>query len=89
MPGVKIGRNVIIHRAIIGENAVIHDGAIIGERNHGDITVVAPGEAIVAQLMTSSGSKLKALEQLEQYENSVTELVGTGEERFSNSVLHY
>ncbi|ANY67352.1 glucose-1-phosphate adenylyltransferase [Paenibacillus sp. BIHB 4019] len=88
MPGAKIGRNVIIHRAIIGENAVIHDGAIIGERTHGDIAVVAPGEAIVAHFMNGS-SKLKALEQLEQFEKSATELVVTGEERFSNSVLHY
>jgi len=41
MPYVKIGRNVKISRAIIGEGAVIEDDAIIGsEEENGEITLI-------------------------------------------------
>ena len=33
MSGVKIGKNVIIKKAVIGENVVIEDGAQIGTVN--------------------------------------------------------
>ncbi len=45
MPGVKIGKNVLIKYAIIGENAQIGDGAVI-EGNKDDIKVVGNAEKI-------------------------------------------
>ncbi|SME91456.1 glucose-1-phosphate adenylyltransferase [Paenibacillus barengoltzii] len=48
MPGAKIGRNVQIERAIIGEGAIIKDGAVI-KSEHGDISVVAPYETVFAK----------------------------------------
>ena len=45
MPGVKIGKNVVIKRAIIGENAQIGDGAVI-EGNEDKIEVVGNSERI-------------------------------------------
>ena len=44
-PGVKIGKNVVIKRAIIGENAQIGDGAVI-EGNEDKIEVVGNSERI-------------------------------------------
>ncbi|MEX1029694.1 MAG: sugar phosphate nucleotidyltransferase [Paenibacillaceae bacterium] len=45
MPNVTIGRNVRIHRAIIGEGAVIKNDTVIG--GHQDkITVIAPNSVI-------------------------------------------
>lgn len=40
MPQVKIGRNVRIHRAIITENMVIEDGAVIGEEEVDDSEIL-------------------------------------------------
>jgi len=48
MPGAKIGRNVWIEKAIIGEGAVIKDGAMI-KGSLGDIMVVGPGETVTAK----------------------------------------
>jgi glucose-1-phosphate adenylyltransferase len=45
MPGARIGRDVRLTRAIIGEGAVIEDGAVIGSMN-GGITVIASGERV-------------------------------------------
>ncbi|WP_219835454.1 sugar phosphate nucleotidyltransferase [Paenibacillus sp. R14(2021)] len=47
MPSVHIGANVRLSRAIIGEGAVIEDGAVIGSLS-GDVTVIAPGERVAA-----------------------------------------
>jgi glucose-1-phosphate adenylyltransferase len=54
MPGARIGRNVRIYKAIIGENAVIEDGAVIGAPQAEQITVVGPGVRISAGRKTVS-----------------------------------
>ncbi|AJY73887.1 glucose-1-phosphate adenylyltransferase [Paenibacillus beijingensis] len=43
MPGARIGRNVTIHRAIIGEDAYIADGSYISGQD-GKIIVIGAGE---------------------------------------------
>ena len=45
MPNVTIGRNVRIHRAIIGEGAVIKNDTVIGGYQD-KITVIAPNSVI-------------------------------------------
>jgi len=45
MPNVTIGRNVRIHRAIIGEGAIIKSDTVIGGSNE-KITVIAPNAVI-------------------------------------------
>ncbi len=45
MPNVTIGRNVRIHRAIIGEGAIIKSDTVIGGY-HDKITVIAPNAVI-------------------------------------------
>ncbi|WP_020618822.1 glucose-1-phosphate adenylyltransferase [Paenibacillus daejeonensis] len=45
MPNVKIGRNVKITRAIIGEGSIIEDGTVIGSSS-GEITVIGADELI-------------------------------------------
>lgn len=45
MPDVKIGSNVQIYKAIIGEGSVIEDGAVIGKPN-GEITAIGKDEFI-------------------------------------------
>ncbi len=47
MPNVKIGRDVQICRAIIGEGAVIADGVSIGSP-HGGVTVIGSDEFVAA-----------------------------------------
>ncbi|MFC6332418.1 glucose-1-phosphate adenylyltransferase [Paenibacillus septentrionalis] len=49
MPQVKIGKHVTIHRAIIGDGAIIDDYAVIGSPDSEDITVIPVGEHIRAQ----------------------------------------
>lgn len=49
MPKVKIGKNVRIYRAIIGDGAVIEDNAVIGELDSDDIKVIPVGEHIFAE----------------------------------------
>ncbi|WP_273545588.1 glucose-1-phosphate adenylyltransferase [Paenibacillus caui] len=39
-PKVKIGRNVRIHKAIVNENVMIRDGAVIGSADSSDIVLV-------------------------------------------------
>jgi len=48
MPKVKIGKDVKIYKAIIGEGAVIDDGATIGSPDQQDITVIPVGKHISA-----------------------------------------
>ncbi|SET31757.1 glucose-1-phosphate adenylyltransferase [Paenibacillus sp. NFR01] len=48
MPGVRIGRGVIVENAIIGEGAVIKDGAII-KGSPDNIVVVGPNEIVAAK----------------------------------------
>jgi glucose-1-phosphate adenylyltransferase len=57
MPGARIGRNVRIHNAIIGENAVIEDGAVIGVPKGEKIAVVGPGERVSAERITVPQSR--------------------------------
>jgi glucose-1-phosphate adenylyltransferase len=46
MPNVKIGNNVTIHKAIIGENTIVEDGAQIG--GSGEILLIGGNERIAA-----------------------------------------
>ncbi|MFF2482013.1 glucose-1-phosphate adenylyltransferase [Paenibacillus sp. NPDC058071] len=46
MPNVKIGKGARVYRSIIGEGAVIEDGATVGDPDGEDITVVAIGERV-------------------------------------------
>jgi glucose-1-phosphate adenylyltransferase len=48
MPGVRIGRGVLIENAIIGEGAVIKDGAVI-KGSADNIVVVGPNEIVAAK----------------------------------------
>ncbi|WP_342561242.1 glucose-1-phosphate adenylyltransferase [Paenibacillus sp. FSL R7-0345] len=48
MPGVHIGRGVLIENAIIGEGAVIKDGAVI-KGSPDNIVVVGPNEIVAAK----------------------------------------
>ncbi|APB71304.1 glucose-1-phosphate adenylyltransferase [Paenibacillus peoriae] len=45
MPNVKIGRNVRIHRAIVNENMVIEDNAVIGPENSSDEIILFDQES--------------------------------------------
>lgn len=66
MPGVRIGRGVLIENAIIGEGAVIKDGAIIkGSANN--IVVIGPNE-IVAANPVNRNQPTRLLQDV--YENS-------------------
>ncbi|MBO7745034.1 NTP transferase domain-containing protein [Paenibacillus sp. MWE-103] len=47
MPGARIGPGARLSRVIVGEGAVIEEGAVIGSLN-GDVTVIAPGECVAA-----------------------------------------
>ncbi|MCQ6562034.1 glucose-1-phosphate adenylyltransferase [Paenibacillus mendelii] len=47
MPGARIGKNVKLNRAIIGEGAVIEDGAVVGSMD-GEVSVVGAGERVAA-----------------------------------------
>lgn len=47
MPDAQIGRNVRIIRSIIGEGAIIEDGAVIGSTD-GAVTVIGAGEHVEA-----------------------------------------
>lgn len=49
MPKVKIGSNVSIYRAIIGDGAIIEDGATIGKPDSTEITVIPVGKHVYAQ----------------------------------------
>ncbi|MED2124027.1 glucose-1-phosphate adenylyltransferase [Bacillus thuringiensis] len=45
MPGAKIGKNVVIERAIVGSEMVIEDGTIIRpEKNVDDVVLIAEGK---------------------------------------------
>lgn len=55
MPNVKIGRNVKIYKAIIGEDTVIRDGSIIGEPDEHSITVVGSHQVVYRETEKRSG----------------------------------
>ena len=46
MPKVKIGKNVKVYRAIIGEGAVLEDDAVVGSPDSQEITVIPVGEHV-------------------------------------------
>lgn len=46
MPNTKIGNNVIIHKAIVGEGSVIGDGSVVGELDSKEVTLVGHYESI-------------------------------------------
>jgi len=48
MPNVRIGENVHIYRAIIGEGAIIEDGVTIGDESKKEITVIGSDECVVS-----------------------------------------
>ncbi|MBW7475159.1 glucose-1-phosphate adenylyltransferase [Paenibacillus oenotherae] len=52
MPNARIGRNVSLSRVIIGEGAVIEDGAVLGSMN-GEVTVIGAGERVAAHAQPS------------------------------------
>jgi glucose-1-phosphate adenylyltransferase len=45
MPNVKIGRNVRIHRAIVSENLIIEDNAVIGPEGSADEIILFDQES--------------------------------------------
>ncbi|WP_159888592.1 glucose-1-phosphate adenylyltransferase [Paenibacillus puerhi] len=50
MPKARIGSNVFIRNAIIGEGAVIEDGATVGSLTGDDISVVGDGERVARKV---------------------------------------
>lgn len=46
MPNVKIGSNVAIYNAIIGEGSVIREGSVIGNPDANEITVIGDHEVV-------------------------------------------
>ena len=53
MPNVKIGKNVIIEKAMIGEGAVIEDNTIIREQDSKN--VISEYEVVKAELELQGG----------------------------------
>ncbi|BBH23732.1 glucose-1-phosphate adenylyltransferase [Paenibacillus baekrokdamisoli] len=68
MPGAHIGSNVTLYRTIVGEGAIIEDGAVIGNLND-EVTVIGTRERVMVhpRFSVSSGqmphSLLAELEQ--------------------------
>jgi glucose-1-phosphate adenylyltransferase len=60
MPNVKIGKNVTIYRAIIGEGSVIKDGAIVGDPSAPDapITLIGDHETVFSITSVQERAKL-------------------------------
>jgi glucose-1-phosphate adenylyltransferase len=50
MPNARIGANVTIHKAIIGENTVVEDGAVIRGTDDNEIVLIGAGETIRASI---------------------------------------
>ena len=48
MPNVKIGKNVIIEKAIIGSGTIIEDGAVIRDPNQG-LTLIGEKQLVSAE----------------------------------------
>jgi glucose-1-phosphate adenylyltransferase len=48
MPNVKIGKNVTVYRAIVGEGSVLHDGCVVGDLSSSDgpITLIGGNESV-------------------------------------------
>ncbi|CAM2974634.1 glucose-1-phosphate adenylyltransferase [Paenibacillus sediminis] len=46
MPNTKIGNNVTIYKAIVGEGSVIGDGSVVGSSESGEITLIGSYESI-------------------------------------------
>ncbi len=40
MPEAKIGNHVTLYRTIVGEKAIIEDGVVLGDRDHGTLTLI-------------------------------------------------
>ncbi|OWA37378.1 glucose-1-phosphate adenylyltransferase [Saccharibacillus sp. O16] len=72
MPNAQIGRNVKIEYAIIGEDAVLRDGAIV-KGTPDDIVVVGPGESVYAKPAIFAQSNLA---HAESYESSPLQRAG-------------
>lgn len=68
MPGARIGAYARVYRAIIGEGAVIDDGAVVGSPDGAGIAVVGPGERVAAapQIVSS----LRALKGAHRMQNA-------------------
>jgi glucose-1-phosphate adenylyltransferase len=50
MPNARIGANVTIHKAIIGDNTVVEDGAVIRGTDDNEIVLIGAGETIRASI---------------------------------------
>lgn len=77
MPEAQIGRNVKIEYAIIGENAIVRDGAEI-KGTPDDILIVGPHETVYAKPVVLSQTALSqpALSTQEAYEPAVLRRAG-------------
>jgi glucose-1-phosphate adenylyltransferase len=58
MPNARIGDNVSIYKAIIGEGTVVEDGAVVGSLDAGEIVLIGSGETIPGTRQTErSGTR--------------------------------
>lgn len=52
MPNAKIGNNVKIYKAIVGEGSEIGDGCVVGSPNSEEVTLVGNHESIPSELLS-------------------------------------
>ncbi|MFC0214764.1 glucose-1-phosphate adenylyltransferase [Paenibacillus chartarius] len=55
MPNVRIGDNVTIHKAIIGDGTIVEDGAVVGNPESDEIVLIGAGEVISGKSTEGSG----------------------------------
>jgi glucose-1-phosphate adenylyltransferase len=53
MPNVKIGKNVTVYRAIVGEGSILEDGCIVGDPSSPDASITLIGDHETISLITS------------------------------------
>ncbi|WP_135556188.1 glucose-1-phosphate adenylyltransferase [Paenibacillus cymbidii] len=72
MPGAVIGRNATLYKTIVGEGAIVADGAVIGDSTCGTVTVIGHHEhtprkpelrpvAIASAPQTGAGARLSRI----------------------------
>lgn len=52
MPNAKIGENVTIYKAIVGEGSIIGDGSVVGSPDSEEVTLVGNHESIPSEFLT-------------------------------------
>jgi glucose-1-phosphate adenylyltransferase len=52
MPNVKIGNDVTIYKAIIGEGSIIGDGRVVGSRDSEEVTLIGNHESLPSELLS-------------------------------------